>query len=98
HAQPDRRAHRHQERREEAAGAPLMNPERPQIRELLPEEIWERLFTALRSLDEAQDRIDALTAQVEALVAALRQARGEAARGSWRPPREAGGWRGPRGA
>jgi ABC-type transporter Mla subunit MlaD len=54
-----------------------MDPERPQIRELLPEEIWERLFTALRSLDAAQDRIDALTAQVEALTAALRETRGE---------------------
>jgi hypothetical protein len=52
-------------------------PERPQLRELLTEEIWERFLTAIGSLDEAERRIDELTAKVEALTAALREARGE---------------------
>jgi hypothetical protein len=51
------------------------DPERPKLRELLPDEIWERLLTAIGSLDEAQRRIDELTMQVEALMQALREAR-----------------------
>jgi hypothetical protein len=52
-----------------------MEPSRPSLRELLPDEIWERLLTALGSLEEAQRRIDDLTMQVEALTQALREAR-----------------------
>jgi chromosome segregation ATPase len=48
-----------------------MGSERPRLRELLPEEIWERLLTAVGSLVEAEARIDALTAQVEALCARI---------------------------
>jgi hypothetical protein len=55
-----------------------MNPERPRLRELLPDEIWERLLTAVGSLAKAEQRIEELTAQVEALTRALREARGEA--------------------
>jgi hypothetical protein len=52
-----------------------MHPERPRLRELLPDEIWERFLMAVKSLDEAQRRIDELTMQVEALTQALREAR-----------------------
>jgi hypothetical protein len=54
------------------------DPERPKLRELLPDEIWERFLMAVRGLNEAQQRIDDLTAQIEVLTAALREARGEA--------------------
>jgi hypothetical protein len=54
------------------------DPERPKLRELLPDEIWARFLTAIGSLDECEQRIDELTAKVETLTRALREARGEA--------------------
>jgi hypothetical protein len=53
------------------------DPERPQMRELLTDELWERFLTAIWSLEQCQHRIDELTAQIETLRAALREARGE---------------------
>jgi hypothetical protein len=54
---------------------PTRNPERPQIRELFTENLWERFLTAISSLDERERRIDELTMQVEVLTQALREAR-----------------------
>jgi hypothetical protein len=51
------------------------DPERPQLHELLTEDLWERFLTAIRSLDERERRIDELTMQVEVLTQALREAR-----------------------
>jgi hypothetical protein len=53
------------------------DPERPHLRELLTEDLWERFLTAIWSLEQCQHRIDALTAQIETLRAALRDTRGE---------------------
>jgi excisionase family DNA binding protein len=53
----------------------LMEPERPHLRELLPDEIWERFLTAIGNLEACERRIDELTMQVEALTQALREAR-----------------------
>jgi hypothetical protein len=53
----------------------LIKPERPRLRELLPDEIWERLLTAVGNLDACERRIDELTMQVEVLMQALREAR-----------------------
>jgi excisionase family DNA binding protein len=49
-----------------------MDPERPYLRELLTDELWERFLTAIGSLDAAQQRIEALTAEIETLKAARR--------------------------
>jgi hypothetical protein len=54
---------------------PRRYPERPQLRELLTEDLWERFLTAIGSLDACERRIDELTMQVEALTQALREAR-----------------------
>jgi hypothetical protein len=51
------------------------DPERPQLRELLTEELWERFLTAIGSLDQCERRINELTMQVEVLTQALREAR-----------------------
>jgi hypothetical protein len=45
----------------------MSDPERPRLRELLPDEIWARLLTALGSLADAEARIEALTTQLEVL-------------------------------
>jgi hypothetical protein len=54
---------------------PRGDPERPQLRELLTEDLWERFLTAIGSLDERERRIDELTMQIEVLTQALREAR-----------------------
>jgi hypothetical protein len=54
-----------------------MTPERPQMRELVTDELWERFLTAIGSLEEREQRIEELTAQIEMLTRALRAARGE---------------------
>jgi hypothetical protein len=53
----------------------MRDPERPQLRELLTEDLWERFLTAIKSLDERERRIDELTMQVEVLTQALHEAR-----------------------
>jgi conjugal transfer/entry exclusion protein len=44
-----------------------MEPERRRLRELSTEEIWQRFLTAVRSLEEAEQQIEALTTQLAAL-------------------------------
>jgi hypothetical protein len=53
---------------------PRVYPERPQLRELITEDLWERFLTAIGSLEQREQRIEELTAQVEALTAALHEA------------------------
>jgi hypothetical protein len=53
----------------------MRDPDRPQMRELLTDDLWERFLTAIGSLDACKRRIDELTMQIEVLTQALHEAR-----------------------